>query len=146
MVDYSKTKAWLAAYYRVPIDDADFQDRYQDAWECFLRYWNGEGSPLGCLLMMFKRQQQYYKKERIDLEYIGDTFEVDQDPELSQAVLGLEDYASMVYLQQFFDELSDLDRTVLEYRLQGLSYDEIAKELDTNITVVYRSLTSIVPK
>lgn len=155
-IDYNKVKSWLAHNFRMQQDDPDFEDRYHDALECMLRYHNGVGT-IGAIAMMFRRHQSvhtYSTKKEIHTVFIGDTMGIvsgdtdglprgDED-KFFEEVVGVEDHTAMVFLQQFIDTLSPLDQQILELRLQGMSYEEIANELNTNLTVVYRSLTALV--
>jgi DNA-directed RNA polymerase specialized sigma24 family protein len=61
ILDYDRTKQYIAARNRVDSRDPDFEDRYQDTWEHFLRHWNGEGNPLGAFSLMYA--QWYTKKQ-----------------------------------------------------------------------------------
>lgn len=61
ILDYERTKSYIAARNRVDSRDPDFEDRYQDTWEHFLRHWNGEGNPLGAFSLMYT--QWYTKKQ-----------------------------------------------------------------------------------
>jgi DNA-directed RNA polymerase specialized sigma24 family protein len=61
ILDYDRTKQYIAARNRVDSRDPDFEDRYQDTWEHFLRHWNGEGNPLGAFSLMYT--QWYTKKQ-----------------------------------------------------------------------------------
>lgn len=59
-------------------DDADFEDKYHDCLEKFLRKWNGVGDPIGALFLYWK---QWYKDKdyRKKIAYVSLILDGDED-------------------------------------------------------------------
>lgn len=59
--NYSHLKTYLAHKIGVSSDDPDFEDRYHDSLELWLRHWNGAGTAHGAVCLYF---QQWYSHKR----------------------------------------------------------------------------------
>jgi len=75
--DYMKARQALR-YGSRSADDADFEDRYHDCLEKFLRKWNGVGDPIGAVFLYWKqwyKDKDYRKKIHMEELIVADTDE-----------------------------------------------------------------------
>lgn len=143
--DYYKARRALLNGSRMA-DDADFEDRYHDCLEKFLRKWNGVGDPVGALFLYFKqwyKDKDYRKKLTfVDLEYQDDEDEVHQHdvPTIDDShwLLLNED------VQRSLATCTDRQLEILALRMDDVEFRVIAERYGVSHQAVmdsYRKLT-----
>lgn len=162
MLDYSKTKGWLASKYAVHPSDPDFEDRYHDCWEKYLRSYDPE-SGVHPLTAMNTYYQNWYRDHRHRKEYERVALLEDLIREMPiQLEVGdeWETYISDRYgfngtdctyegvltneVQSAINLLTDYQRDVLLRRMNDETFEDIASVYSVShqaIQLVYRKVT-----
>ena len=148
-IQYLNLKIYLANKFRVQHDDPDFEDRYHDSLELFLRYWNGEGSAHGAVCMYF--QQWYSHKMRSKYHHML-VSEHDVHPELLEQAFNPE-YEQEKYCSEILDLLNNVleqepprNRVVVVRTVQGYRPVETAELLGMTRQRVDQIYTRVLSK
>lgn len=131
-IDYEVTKAFVyRKYWNSQWSYDDFEDRYHDAWEAYLRYGVPDGVvPLTAFCTMFRTQ---YSKR---LEHKMHTILSDEEREAVDS--GYELDTDLCLLQCFMKKLklTDQDKAVVKLKLSGLTNLEAGTALKVSASRV----------
>lgn len=163
---YDVTARYLAGKYKMQVQDPDFQDRYHDSLEMFLRHWNGEGNPVGAISLMFSQWYTHHRKAKynslvLTLQElsVGDLqglpFEDEEDGR-SHSIDGVVwlDLTEQIQVDQFrravrvvLEQESDRNKALFLMHLKDYSSSAIALALDMKRQrvdfIINRTLESI---
>lgn len=124
-VDYEVTKAFMyRKYWSTQWSYDDFEDRYHDAWEAYLRYGVPDGVvPLTAFCTMFRTQ--YSKRLENKLHVLL------SEEEREIADTGYVLNTDLCLLEHFIQKLTltDNERTLVHLKLSGLTNAQIGEQL-----------------
>lgn len=108
--NYQHLKYFLAGKIGVSSNDPDFEDRYHDSLELWLRHWNGEGTPEGAICVYF--QQWYAHKRRAKkhdlLVYQSALAEPDDEEHSELEQVFFHDLMQEQYCSELLDKLNKI--------------------------------------
>lgn len=141
-LDYEVTKAWIyRKYWRNGWSYDDFEDRYQDSWESFLRYGVPEGMvPLTVFSTIFRTW--YSQKQSRKRELKGESILVnmsDEDILMCDAGYKLDTEQLLLSSKLNSLDLSDYHRAIMVMKLAGYSEREIADEFDVTPNTIHEA-------
>lgn len=147
--DYHKARQSLLRGSRMA-DDADFEDKYHDCLEKFLRKWNGVGDPIGALFLYWK---QWYKDKgyRKKISYVSlittededakeDIFHDAEVPDMSHWLLLNDD------VQKALSTCTDRQLEILALRMDNVEFRVIGERYDISHQAVQDSYSKVVRK
>lgn len=142
--DYYKARRALLNGSRMA-DDADFEDRYHDCLEKFIRKWNGVGDPIGALFLYFR---QWYKDKDFRKKILYSELEYEEDGEVLSHDVPVPDSSHWLLLnediQRSLATCTDRQLEILALRMDDVEFRVIAERYNVSHQAVmdsYRKLT-----
>lgn len=142
--DYYKARRALLNGSRMA-DDADFEDRYHDCLEKFIRKWNGIGDPIGALFLYFR---QWYKDKDFRKKILYSELEYEEDGEVLSHDVPVPDNSHWLLLnediQRSLATCTDRQLEILALRMDDVEFRVIAERYNVSHQAVmdsYRKLT-----
>ena len=131
-------------------DDADFEDKYHDCLEKFLRKWNGEGDPIGALFLYWR---QWYKDKdyRKKIAYVSliTTEDEDAKEDIFHDVV-VPDMAHWLLLndqvQKVLSTCTDRQLEILALRMDNVEFRVIGEKYGISHQAVMDSYSKLVRK
>lgn len=143
--DYKKARRALLNGSRMS-DDPDFEDRYHDCLEKFLRKWNGLGDPIGALFLYWKqwyKDKDYRKKIQFESLFMDDDGDMLHDvevPDFGHWLLIQDD------VQKALDTCTDRQLEILALRMDNVEFRIIGERYGISHQAVMDSYSKLVRK